>query len=86
MLATKDFYQVKVPGKKSTSPVTGSRDSEVISRNHPIQEPGNYVSTPRDQLDKRLGYTESLEAITDVRKKMKKGADSPRSAQRHQLM
>ena len=44
------------------------------------------MTTPRDKLDKRLGYSESLEAVTDVRKKMKKGGESPRSAQRHQLM
>ena len=81
MLATKDFYQVRPPGKKSVSPI-GARDPS----SHQSREPGEYVTTPRDKLDKRLGYSESLEAVTDVRKKMKKSGESPRSAQRHQLM
>ena len=75
MLATKEFYQVRLPGKKSVSPI-GVRDPSVMQS----REPDEYVTTPRDKLDKRLGYSESLEAVTDVRKKMKKVGESPRSA------
>ena len=60
MLATKEFYKVQLPNKKSLPSLSTNRE-ENVSRTHERRSDQRNVTTPPEELAKRLGIIENLQ-------------------------